>query len=175
MNSGITLPENRRIDGGIIAEYGYGFFELNKGSVKKLTRSGATTDNGSGLDLSQGIVYNAVASEALQKQMRLNLADGGEASYSFYAFTTRTPEEANVTDTDNGNYLCMNGAVANSTWTLEYEKVGGATETYKYTVNPFFANAMSTTDGVEITASDGSKTDYSKEPGKEENNYEMIY
>lgn len=56
-------------DGGIIAEYGYGFFELNKGSVKKLTISGATTNNGSELDLSQGIVYNTVASEALQKQM----------------------------------------------------------------------------------------------------------
>ncbi|MGN0169636.1 MAG: type II secretion system protein [Lachnospiraceae bacterium] len=162
---------NAHDDDGVISEYGYGYFELNKGAVTSLSVSNAVINGATSFHSSSGR-YNTVASEALEKQMKLTSDDGTELQYHFYAFTTRTASEAGY----DGNYLCMSGSEPNSTWTLTYElATSGVSQTkqYTYTVSPFFANAMSCNDGETITASDGTKTDFSKTPGTEENSYEV--
>ena len=162
-------------DGGVISEYGYGYFELNKGSVTALQVSGAKINGSSTFDSKSG-AYNETASRALEEQMNLTLADGTRANYYFYAFTTRTEAEAEAAKSveDNGNYVCLSGTDPNSKWTLEYKSAtDGAQTKYTFDVSPFFANAMSMEGGKTITATDGTRSDYSKTPGTEGNQYEV--
>ena len=170
---------NAHDDGGIISEYGYGYFEMNQGSVTELKLTDAVINGSSAFKSSDSdAVYNVEASNALAEQMNLTLADGTKANYTFYAFTTRTKEDAEAARSggDNGNYLCMSGSSANSTWTLSYNLATGGsqeTQTQTYTVSPFFANAMSCSGAKTITAADGSSTKYAEEPGSDSNPYEV--
>ena len=164
---GTTLC-NAHDDGGVITEYGYGYFELNKGSVVELRMENAKIKETSVLTSGEvKTYYNEAASEALTKQMHKTLADGTVSLYNFYAFTT------------GKDGLCLSGKEPNCTWTLT-QKIGEKKETYEYTVSPFFANAMSfknTKDTKKVTAFDGKVTDYSREPGAgggdEDNQYEI--
>ena len=127
---GTTLC-NAHDDGGVITEYGYGYFELNKGSVVELRMENAKIKETSVLTSGEvKTYYNEAASEALTKQMHKTLADGTVSLYNFYAFTT------------GKDGLCLSGKEPNCTWTLT-QKIGEKKETYEYTVSPFFANAMS--------------------------------
>lgn len=152
---------------------------MNQGSVTELKLTDAVINGSSAFKSSDSdAVYNVEASNALAEQMNLTLADGTKANYTFYAFTTRTKEEAEEAEEsgDNGNYLCMSGSSANSTWTLSYNLATGGsqeTQTQTYTVSPFFANAMSCSGAKTITAADGSSTDYTKTPGTDRNPYEI--
>ncbi|MBQ7026640.1 MAG: hypothetical protein IJN31_08545, partial [Peptococcaceae bacterium] len=157
-HTGGTSLCNAHDDGGKIESYGYGYYELEEGTVS-LDMEGADKSD----------QFNEAASEELKKQLHLTLDNGEEAEYTFYAYTVRTPAEAG-----GGDYLYLSGDKANSTWTLTYKPDGGNTETtYTYTVSPFFANAMSTKDAVTIKALDGTTKNYSAEPGSEENPYEV--
>lgn len=164
---GTTLC-NAHDDGGVITEYGYGYFELNEGSVTELRMENAKIKETSVLTSGEvKTYYNKEASEALAKQMHKTLADGTVSLYNFYAFTT------------GKDGLCLSGKEPNCTWTLT-QKIGEKKETYEYTVSPFFANAMSfknTKDTKKVTAFDGKVTDYSREPGAgggdEDNQYEI--
>ena len=169
---GTTLC-NAHDDGGVITEYGYGYFELNKGSVTSLTLKDATINGGTTFKSGTDTRYNQAASEELEKQMHKTLDDGTETSYYFYAFTTRTKEEYEE-KADGKGYLCMSGTSSNCTWTLTHEMNEGGTTEYAYTVSPFFANAMSCDGAQKVTAFDGTETDYSQKPGAvTENQYEI--
>ncbi|MGN1141647.1 MAG: type II secretion system protein [Oliverpabstia sp.] len=166
---------NAHDDGGVISEYGYGYFEMNKGSVTAVQVTDAEINGKSTFD-SNNDAFNVVASKALEEQMNVTLEDGTETQYTFYAFTTRTADEAIVSGDDNRNYLCMSGTSSNSTWKLTYTLNRGGTvqtETYSYIVSPFFANAMSAKGASSITSSDGTSSNYALEPGTEDNAYEI--
>ena len=171
-NTGGTTLCNAHDDGGVITEYGYGYFELNKGSVTSLTLEDATINGSATFDSKTNTQYNQAASEALEKQMHKTLADGEETSYYFYAFTTRTKEEY-AEKADGKGYLCLTGTRPNCTWTLKHEMNEMGTTTYKYEVSPFFANAMSCASENNVTAFDGTTTDYQNTPGSETNQYEI--
>ncbi|MDO4182391.1 MAG: hypothetical protein Q4E12_02125 [Coriobacteriia bacterium] len=139
-------------DGGIVTEYGYGYYYQDEGSVEITSNSGIAYS---------GDTFNTTASDALHEQM-----DG----YYFHAYTTRTAAEARKAD-----YICLTGdGNQNGTLTLTYTaNTSGIGTDYTYTVSPFFANAMSTLGGPTLTASDGTSTDYSVTPGKADNKYEI--
>lgn len=165
-------------DGGVITQYGYGYYEMEEGSVTLSMKDSvidAKTPDTTGLITFDPEVdaYNVAASNDLASQINVTHPDGSESQYHFYAFTTRTQEEA-----AGGEYLCFSGRqesnsgnrpnVQNSTWTLTY-KPGTADEKAKqYTVSPFFANALSTEDGITING-----YDFSKIPGRAEHPYEI--
>lgn len=167
---GTTLC-NAHDDGGVITEYGYGYFELNKDFVTELKVQNATI-NGKSTFVSTTDTYNQTASDALQEQMHKTLEDAMETQYYFYAFTTRTEDEAKK-ENDGKGYLCLSGKERNCTWTIT-QNTGDKKE---YIVSPFFANAMSSTDAKEVTAFDGKVTDYSRKPGvgggDKDNQYEI--
>ena len=159
---GTTLC-NAHDDGGVITEYGYGYFALSKDSVTELKLEGATINGDSSFKWNTGN-YNEAASEALQKQMHKTLEGDVEAQYYFYAFTT------------GKDGLCLSETEPNCTWILMQNNG----EKKEYTVSPFFANAMSfknAKDTKKVTAFDGKVTDYSREPGAgggdEDNQYEI--
>ena len=162
MMGGTTLC-SAHDDGGVITEYGYGYFELNKGSVTELQLKDAKIKTKTALTSGEmKAYYNQDASEALAKQMHKTLADGSVASYNFYAFTT------------GKDGLLLSGAEPDCTWTLIHKNTGDEIKKYTYTISPFFANAMSGAEAEVVTAFDGTVTDYSKEPGiGEDNQYEI--
>ena len=166
---GTTLC-NAHDDGGVITEYGYGYYALNPDSIT-LKLEDAQVNGNTTFKWTETGKYNHTASLELQKQMRKTSSDGTEALYYFCAFTTRTKEDAG-----DKEYLCLTGTKPNCEWTL-IQSVKGAEKEYKYTVSPFFANAMSSTDAEKVTAFDGKVTDYSRKPGagggKEDNQYEI--
>lgn len=166
---GTTLC-NAHDDGGVIKEYGYGYYALNPNSVT-LTLQNATVNGETSFKWNETGKYNHTASLELQKQMHKTADDGTDVPYYFCAFTTRTKEEAG-----DKEYLCLSGTEPNCTWTLTQNNG----EEKEYTVSPFFANAMSfknTTEVQKVTAFDGKVTDYSREPGAggddEDNQYEI--
>lgn len=170
MTGGTTLC-NAHDDGGVITEYGYGYYELVKGSVTGLALTGATINGKDAFDSKDA--YNKAASEALEKQIHKTQDNGTEKVYTFYAFTTRTEEDAKKKD-DGKGYLCLSGTTPNCTWTLTHEESEGQEKEYTYTVSPFFANAMSRENGPQVTAFDGTITTYSEVPGAgESNQYEI--
>ena len=137
-------------DGGVVAQYGYGYFyqidETARVQIEpELVAVNCVIPKDS---------ENKTASEALGKQM---------PGYKFVAYNTATTK----TGTD-GIYL--NTAKENATWYLSY----GDVCTYTYSVNPFFANAISldniATGGVQTFANAEPRT---AKPGTEDNPYEI--
>ena len=128
-------------DGGIISEYGYGYYiekdgEEEAGNVTLYTEGFGTFDTNNDTNR----IRNDAAERELEKQL-----DG----FSIYAYTTGSTDRTG--DELTGYlYLGTSGSkgVANGTWKLNYTKSGDTTSTpYYFTVNPFFANSF-TYDGT---------------------------
>ena len=102
-------------DGGVVTHYGYGYFYANSNNLK--------TDIGLYQHFNNDFERNAVnsdAGEALGKQM---------PGYTFVAYET-------------GANMYLQDESANGVWQLQYGD-GYEAATYTYTINPFFADAIS--------------------------------
>ena len=155
-------------DGGIITEYGYGYY-VAKGEQDSLKATWSDIST-------SGDVVNTTASLDLASQMNSGSASFGSSyQYVFYAYTTQTDKAAG----DGEDYIYLSGGsdVQNGSLTLSYKAASSnKTQTYKYTVSPFFGNAMSV-DSVAGSApasksylvedESGYQTDFTgSEPGK---------
>ena len=155
-------------DGGIITEYGYGYY-VAKGEQDSLKATWSDIST-------SGDVVNTTASLDLASQMNSGSASSGSSyQYVFYAYTTQTDKAAG----DGEDYIYLSGGsdVQNGSLTLSYKAASSnKTQTYKYTVSPFFGNAMSV-DSVAGSApasksylvedESGYQTDFTdNEPGK---------
>ncbi|MBQ9545149.1 MAG: InlB B-repeat-containing protein, partial [Clostridia bacterium] len=149
-DSGTTLC-NEHDDGGIITEYGYGYY-VKVGQEQNVT---STLENlvwsGSG----------AINTEA-QRQFHMQMQD-----YTFYPFTTKTER--------TGDYICLDGGMddRDGKLTLSFTNAASETTEYVYNISPFFANAISSSRSGKVTSSSGKVTDFSKPLGSEENPYEV--
>ena len=102
-------------DGGVVTHYGYGYFYANSNNLK--------TDIGLYQHFNNDFMRNAVnsdAGEALGKQM---------PGYTFVAYET-------------GANMYLQDESVNGVWQLQYGD-GDEAATYTYTINPFFADAIS--------------------------------
>lgn len=142
---------NAHDDGGVITEYGYGYL-VERGE----TEDGRITQDLTGLE-SSGDVINATAKDALEMQV---------PGYAFYPYRTSTD--------GYGDYICLapGNDVRDGIWELTFEGDGDP-KTYRFTVSPFFANAMSYDGAGSVVGEDGGETDYSEKPGTEGNAYEV--
>ncbi len=122
-------------DGGIITEYGYGYY-VAKGEQDSLKATWSDIST-------SGDVVNTTASLDLASQMNSeSVSSGSSYQYVFYAYTTQTDKAAG----DGEDYIYLSGGsdVQNGSLTLSYKAASSnKTQTYKYTVSPFFGNAMS--------------------------------
>ena len=135
-------------DGGVITEYGYGYFYQ------------PTTKNGRMEETVQLVNSANFGSEELYKKLDRN-SDAEQAlkeslpRYEFVAYTTG----------DNEKSLRLTGAEANGTWTLQYNG-----NSYTYSLCPFFAKAISLdsyTVGTQTVTTKDSK------PGTSGNHYQI--
>ncbi len=150
-------------DGGVITEFGYGYYTLADDEHKNGVAV-KSTGIASSMDVSQPGVFkpgdfNAAAAEALQKQM---------SDYAFYPYTTRTETEVPVGEGGDKSYLYLHADGATyGTWTLSY----GAQEE-QYCIAPFFANAIKMVGHVDqaavAEAEDGFANDFHKDIGQTE-------
>ena len=128
-------------DGGVVTHYGYGYFYANSNNLK--TSLSATHFN----EDFMSVAKNTEAGEALGKQM---------PGYTFVAYET-------------GANMYLQDESVNGVWQLQY---GGGDEaaTYTYTINPFFADAISLdasyVNGIVVNTDDAK-------PGANGNAYEI--
>ena len=155
-------------DGGAVKEFGYGYYVKKGGNV--------TAVAGSGMQV--GKTPNAEASEAISKQVK---------EYDVFAFTTGTRAElkAQGSPEESFLYLTTTGrgsnekAADNGTWTLSH-KPGGSNQSkkYRFTVCPFFADAISydgVIDGTGVDKPSGADAEtfgQTEAPGSEKNPYQ---
>lgn len=99
-------------DGGIVKEYGYGYYYKDSANAN-VTMTGFAANP----------VVNSEASDKIASQL---------SEYEVVAYTTGT-------GADEGLYLNTNSA--NGTWNLRYTE-NGRTASYRYTVCPFFADSF---------------------------------
>lgn len=185
---------NAHDDGGVIEEYGYGFYVM-KGFGKdtrvvtdgiELSGTNVGEDSVKGEyifyegDDSGEFVINTDARIGLQSQLE---------GYDIYPYTTRMPGEVKDSDNDKSYiYLSAQGDTekCEPNGTIKIIFTGSDVDTkvaYTYTVSPFFANAFSFNsyqkndeapvypdagEKIEITSKDYTVTDYIKKPGLEE-------
>lgn len=129
-------------DGGVVTHYGYGYFYANSNNLK--------TDIGLYQHFNNDFERNAVnsdAGEALGKQM---------PGYTFVAYET-------------GANMYLQDESANGVWQLQYGD-GYEAATYTYTINPFFADAISL-DASHVNGIDVNTGDV--KPGTTGNAYEI--
>ncbi len=128
-------------DGGVVTHYGYGYFYANSNNLK--TSLSAAYFNGNFMDVAR----NAEAGEALGKQM---------PGYTFVAYET-------------GANMYLQDESVNGVWQLQYGD-GYEAATYTYTINPFFADAISLdascVNGIDVNTGDAK-------PGANGNAYEI--
>lgn len=130
-------------DGGVIAEYGYGFYYGKGRDVSKETQ---TLTN---LNYSNN-VYNVTVKDELERQM---------PHIQFFPFTTTT---------DNSkSYIYLKGENPNGNieLTLDGKK-------YSFTISPFFANAISFNTTLTTSDSDAQQF-INRQPGLDNNPYEV--
>lgn len=101
-------------DGGVITEYGYGFYYGKDVNIDNETQT--FTD----LTYSKG-TYNETVKTQLERQM---------PHIQFFPFTTTTDK--------NGSYIYLEGKEPNGNIELTLDD-----KTYNFTISPFFANAIS--------------------------------
>lgn len=120
--SGSTLCEQHD-DGGKIRKYGYGYYYAN---TKVATEEPVMQEP---TDFQTGDV-NKEASAALTSRL-----DG----FTVVAYTTEPAIEGTANSEVDGKYMKMtrNDRQANGQWSFNYKG-----QTYTFTINPFFANAM---------------------------------
>ena len=126
-------------DGGVITEYGYGYFYQTQAEVG--TGQTAVKPTLTEKNCVMPAEKNEDASNALGQQM---------PGYTFVAYNTAS------VDGKDGIYL--NTADENATWELQYDD----SYTYTYTISPFFADAISldevSLDGVQVSEDAGLQT-----------------
>lgn len=130
-------------DGGVITEYGYGFYYGKGRDVSKETQ---TLTN---LNYSNN-VYNVTVKDELERQM---------PHIQFFPFTTTT---------DNSkSYIYLKGENPNGNieLTLDGKK-------YSFTISPFFANAISFNTTLTTSDSDAQQF-INRQPGLDNNPYEV--
>ena len=101
-------------DGGVVTHYGYGYFYANSNNLETSLSAAHFNEN------FMGVAKNAKAGEALGKQM---------PGYTFVAYET-------------GANMYLQDESVNGVWQLQYGD-GDEAATYTYTINPFFADAIS--------------------------------
>ena len=144
---GSTLCEAHD-DGGVITEYGYGYF-VERGQESKVSQSLSGIEN-------SGDSFDAGVGEVLGQQM---------PEYSFFPYRTRL---------DGSNFVRLSAGndVRDGIWTLSFAGDGDV-QSYAFTVSPFFANAMGYAGGGSSSDSAGAVTDWSATPGSASNAYEV--
>ena len=101
-------------DGGVVTHYGYGYFYANSNNLETSLSAAHFNEN------FMSVAKNAEAGEALGKQM---------PGYTFVAYET-------------GANMYLQDESVNGVWQLQYGD-GYEAATYTYTINPFFADAIS--------------------------------
>ena len=153
-------------DGGIITAYGYGYFLKGDGIVNPDISDVGFIYNGDYWNIPEGAV-NDTAAENLHAQM---------PQYVFKAFQTGSSKDGKMylkSQKAYDNYWDYTGHYernTNGTWKLAYNN-----QVYTFTLNPFFADAMSL-DTVETANAYGyttTKTISHVEPGEEKNSYKI--
>ena len=153
-------------DGGIITAYGYGYFLKGDGIVNLDISDVRFIYNEAYWNIPEGTV-NDTAAENLHAQM---------PQYVFKAFQTGSSKDGKMylkSQKAYDNYWDYTGHYernTNGTWKLAYNN-----QVYTFTLNPFFADAMSL-DTVETANAYGyttTKTISHVEPGEEKNSYKI--
>ena len=153
-------------DGGIITAYGYGYFLKGDGIVNPDISDVRFIYNENYWNIPEGAV-NDTAAENLHAQM---------PQYVFKAFQTGSSKDGKMylkSQKAYDNYWDYTGHYernTNGTWKLAYNN-----QVYTFTLNPFFADAMSL-DTVETANAYGyttTKTISHVEPGEEKNSYKI--
>lgn len=152
-------------DGGIITAYGYGYFLKGDGIVNPDISDVGFIYNGDYWNIPEGAV-NDTAAENLHAQM---------PQYVFKAFQTGSSKDGKMYLKSQQTYDYSERTWhydrrTNGTWKLSYNDL-----TYNFTLNPFFADAMSL-DTVETANAYGyttTKTISHVEPGEEKNSYKI--
>ena len=130
-------------DGGVITEYGYGFYY---GKGIDITEE---TQRFTNLNYSNGI-YNVTVKSELERQM---------PHIQFFPFTTTTD--------NNKSYIYLKGEKPNGNIELTLDG-----ETYNFTISPFFANAISFNTKLTSSDSDAQQF-INNQPGLDNNPYEV--
>lgn len=153
-------------DGGIITAYGYGYFLKGDGIVNPDISDVGFIYNEDYWNIPEGAV-NDTAAENLHAQM---------PQYVFKAFQTGSSKDGKMYLKSQQTYDYSERTWhydrrTNGTWKLSYNDL-----TYNFTLNPFFADAMSL-DSVITTNATGTssttKTISHVEPGEEKNSYKI--
>lgn len=153
-------------DGGIITAYGYGYFLKGDGIVNPDISDVRFIYNENYWNIPEGAV-NDTAAENLHAQM---------PQYVFKAFQTGSSKDEKMYLKSQQTYDYSERTWhyernTNGTWKLSYNDL-----TYNFTLNPFFADAMSL-DSVLTTNATGTssttKTISHVEPGEEKNSYKI--
>ena len=154
-------------DGGIITAYGYGYFLKGDGIVNPDISDVRFIYNENYWNIPEGAV-NDTAAENLHAQM---------PQYVFKAFQTGSSKDEKMylkSQKAYDNYWDYTGHYernTNGTWKLAYNN-----QVYTFTLNPFFADAMSLDEVVTTNAtgtSSTTKTISYVEPGEEKNSYKI--
>lgn len=155
---GGTTICNAHDDGGVIVEYGYGYF-ARAGQAEESVHSELENMSFSGLADGEGAI-NQAAKAGLERQI---------SQYEFFPYTTR------IADTGDYVYLSSDDpTVRAGTWTVR-----NGSDEIAFDVAPFFANAMSYQDEdlvLHLAGEDGIVKQYGGEggaPGEERNEYEV--
>lgn len=153
-------------DGGIITAYGYGYFLKGDGIVNPDISGVGFIYNENYWNIPEGAV-NDTAAENLHAQM---------PQYVFKAFQTGSSKDEKMYLKSQQTYDYSERTWhydrrTNGTWKLSYNDL-----TYNFTLNPFFADAMSLDEVVTTNAtgtSSTTKTISHVEPGEEKNSYKI--
>lgn len=153
-------------DGGIITAYGYGYFLKGDGIVNPDISDVDFIYNEDYWNIPEGAV-NDTAAENLHAQM---------PQYVFKAFQTGSSKDGKMYLKSQQTYDYSERTWhydrrTNGTWKLSYNDL-----TYNFTLNPFFADAMSLDEVVTTNAtgtSSTTKTISHVEPGEEKNSYKI--
>ena len=153
-------------DGGIITAYGYGYFLKGDGIVNPDISDVGFVYNEDYWYIPEGAV-NDTAAENLHAQM---------PQYVFKAFQTGSSKDGKMYLKSQQTYDYSERTWhydrrTNGTWKLSYNDL-----TYNFTLNPFFADAMSLDEVVTTNAtgtSSTTKTISYVEPGEEKNSYKI--
>lgn len=122
-------------DGGVITEFGYGYFYERKiadsGTEASLTSSGIGLSNGD--FMTDPAVENCAANEALSALM--------EGNYDFHSYNTWGTERYSAADKTNTG-LYITGNTTSGKWALEIKNDKIETRLV-FEINPFFADTLS--------------------------------
>ena len=134
-------------DGGVITEFGYGYY----------VETGKTIDKPVSVGLECGTSYNEGAKSAFHEQL---------PEYDFYPYTTRYAT--------SGDFIYLNnGEKKYGTWKLSSAGQDFEYEINPFFANAMSSKVNDAGSKLLVTSSDWTRTDYMKEAGTEDNGYEI--